>query len=221
MSEIGVIGATYEDRRTKKQGKLIERDEKFKTLLMESEDGKSFNITFGGFKSNWRKVDEPEPTIEEAMQEEVPEEQISLQKKEEPIKKKKQVKRTIELAENDVNPVFEDAVILLSEYGKSFNSANLLVRPQISRELIAVNIKGRKFIEVFRKPRTSHYTIACKEPMAKFAGDIDYANSLKFYPTRKPLNYAFKVDVADFGTFLNDLRPIIIDMLSESVEEGK
>ena len=74
MSEIGEIGVIYEDRRTKKKGKLVERDDKYKTLLMEASDGKSFNITFGGFKSNWRKVDEPEQTLEEAMKDELPEE---------------------------------------------------------------------------------------------------------------------------------------------------
>ena len=50
MSEIGVIGQIYEDRRTKKKGKLIERDEKYKTLLLETSEGKSFNVSYGGFK---------------------------------------------------------------------------------------------------------------------------------------------------------------------------
>lgn len=52
---VGIIGTTYENRKTKKRGVLESREEKFKTLMMRDNEGKSFNITYSNFKSNWRK----------------------------------------------------------------------------------------------------------------------------------------------------------------------
>ena len=223
MSEIGTIGQIYEDRRTKKKGKLIERDNKFKTLLMESEDGKSFNITFGGFKSNWRKVDEPEQTVEEAMQEEVPDEQITV---ETPVRipvKKNVVKKksTKKVKSNDVNPAFEEAIKILVDYVDTFNSDKLNVNPKFDRDFIAVKIGIYKFIEVFRRPRTDHYTIACKEDVAQMITGLKYISGVNYYKTRKPLNYAFNVSVDDFDTFLEDFRPFIVEILSTEVEEDE
>lgn len=223
MSEIGEIGAIYEDRRTKKQGKLLERDNKFKTLLMEASDGKSFNITFGGFKSNWRKVDEPEQTVEEAMQEEVPEEQITIKT---PVKK--QVKTKVvkkksakKVKDDDVNPAFAEAIRVLVEYVGTFNSDKLNVSPKFDRDFIAVKIGIYKFIEVFRRPRTDHYTIACKEDVAQMVNDLKYIHGVNYYKTRKPLNYAFNVNIDDFDTFLEDFRPFVVEVLSTKVEEDE
>lgn len=223
MSEIGIIGQMYEDRRTKKRGKLIERDNKFKTLLMESEDGKSFNITFGGFKSNWRKVDEPEQTVEEAMQEEVPEEQITVETPVRlPVKKNVVKKKSTKKVKSDsVNPAFEEAIKVLVDYVDTFNSDKLNVNPKFDRDFIAVKIGIYKFIEVFRRPRTDHYTIACKEDVAQMVAGLKYINGVNYYKTRKPLNYAFNVSVDDFDKFLEDFRPFIVEVLSAEVEEDE
>ena len=211
MSELGEIGAIYEDRRTKKQGKLVERDEKFKTLLMETSDGKSFNITFGGFKNNWRKVDEPEQTVEEAMKEiPVPE----------PIKKEKPVKKVEEKSE-EVNPVYAEALKKVVEYVESFNSSKLNVRPNFDTNMISVKLCTKKCLEIFRKPRNKYYTIACKDNVAQFVDKLEFIDGVKFYPTRKPLNYAFLVDVDKFDTLLSCLRPEIMNLISEEIEEGE
>jgi len=61
---IGVIGQKYEDRKSKKTGVLLERDEANKklTLVDESVDGaQPFQISYAAFKSNWRKVVQAEP----------------------------------------------------------------------------------------------------------------------------------------------------------------
>jgi len=223
MSEIGTIGQIYEDRRTKKRGKLIERDNKFKTLLMESEDGKSFNITFSGFKSNWRKVDEPEQTVEEAMQEEVPEEQITVKTPVRlPVKKNVVKKKSTKKVKSDsVNQAFEEAIKVLVDYVDTFNSDKLNVNPKFDRDFIAVKIGIYKFIEVFRRPRTDHYTIACKEDVAQMATGLKYIHGVNYYKTRKPLNYAFNVSIDDFDTFLEDFRPFIVEALSTEIEEDE
>ena len=53
--EVGIIGQMYEDRKSGKVGVLESRDEKYKTLLMRDTEGKTFNIVFSTFRSNWRK----------------------------------------------------------------------------------------------------------------------------------------------------------------------
>lgn len=59
----GVIGQRYSDRRTGKTGVLIDRNEKFKTLLFEADDGSTFNICYSTFRSQWRKESMEQPTI--------------------------------------------------------------------------------------------------------------------------------------------------------------
>ncbi len=53
--EVGIIGQMYEDRKSGRVGVLESRDEKYKTLLMRDTEGKTFNIVFSTFRSNWRK----------------------------------------------------------------------------------------------------------------------------------------------------------------------
>ena len=214
MSEVGTIGQIYEDRRTKKRGKLLERDEKYKTLLMESDDGKSFNITYGGFKSNWRKIDEEVPTIEQAMEEVKIPEEVSDRISVEPKKKRKKYKKK-PLPESGVCVGLENAVEMLAGYIDSFNSNKISINPAFSRDLIGMKIGFHKFIEIFHKPTTKHYTIACKEDVAKVADKLQYIDEVKYYATRKPLNFAFKVSDNNFNKLLNDLRPVVLDVLKE------
>jgi hypothetical protein len=64
---IGIIGQQYEDRKSKKTGVLLERDEANKklTLVDDSVDGaQPFQISYAAFKSNWRKVVQAEPVNE-------------------------------------------------------------------------------------------------------------------------------------------------------------
>lgn len=55
VNEPGIIGQMYEDRKSKKRGVLESREPKYKTLMLRDADGKSFNINYSTFKSNWRK----------------------------------------------------------------------------------------------------------------------------------------------------------------------
>lgn len=75
VSEVGIIGQMYEERKSKKVGVLESREPKYKTLMFRDKDGGSFNITYSTFKSNWRKyqgeeVVQTSTQIEEAKQEE-------------------------------------------------------------------------------------------------------------------------------------------------------
>ena len=62
--KIGVIGQAYEDRKSKKVGVLIDRDEANKKLILGNEGEDNFTISYAAFKSNWRKVVQAEPVSE-------------------------------------------------------------------------------------------------------------------------------------------------------------
>jgi hypothetical protein len=61
---IGIIGQKYEDRKSKKTGVLIDRDEANKKLILGNEGEDNFTISYAAFKSNWRKVVQAEPVSE-------------------------------------------------------------------------------------------------------------------------------------------------------------
>lgn len=73
---VGIIGQKYEDRKTGRCGVLVDRDDKYKTLLFKSDEGLTFSISNSSFRSNWRKVKEAEveettPIETESVEEEV------------------------------------------------------------------------------------------------------------------------------------------------------
>ena len=53
---IGIIGQKYEDRKSKKVGILLDRDQENKKLSFLDENAEPFQVSFAAFKSNWRKV---------------------------------------------------------------------------------------------------------------------------------------------------------------------
>lgn len=215
MSEVGIIGQIYEDRRTHKKGKLLERDEKYKTLLMESDDGKSFNITYGGFKSNWRKVDEEVPTIEEAMQEvEVP-----VIASEKPVieavpKVKKQRK------EHEVSKGFETATLKLLEYVKSFNNKDITSKVTPEKRRIAVKCRSKRAFVVAHLVRFGKYQVCVAEDFFVKLKDKNYVTDSKFNETwQTSLRYSFVMEEECLDTFFEDARQYIIEDLCK--EEDK
>ena len=53
---IGIIGQKYEDRKSKKIGILVDRDEANKKLNFLDANAEPFQVSYAAFKSNWRKV---------------------------------------------------------------------------------------------------------------------------------------------------------------------
>lgn len=212
MSEIGVIGAIYEDRRTKKKGKLVERDEKYKTLLMEASDGKSFNITFGGFKSNWRKVDEPEQTVEEAMQE-IP---IPEKKKPEKSKKKPEVKR--KATETEVSDGLESTITTLADFVNSFEGIKIKLNTVMKKRSNAILINGKRLFEVVYGVRDNVYTVCVGEKLAVELKKKSYAKDMMYHEKWLLLKYAFRLDVEDLDTFLDDMRDAIVKIIDTEEE---
>ena len=212
MSEIGIVGHIYEDRRTKKKGKLIERDEKYKTLLLETSDGKSFNVSYGGFKSNWRSVDEHVETVEEAMEEiEIPE-QPKKEKVEKPVKKRK---------ERELNPGFESAILKMMDYAKTFNNPDIIIDVDAKKHkiLFKINSTKHKLFNVNYQVRKDRFQIAVNDVFLKRIKDNDYVKSIKYHETWVNTRYEFMLDVDKLDMFLDDARQYVIDFMSDNLEE--
>ena len=212
MSDIGVIGATYEDRRTKKKGKLIERDEKYKTLLLESSDGKSFNITFGSFKSNWRKVDEPEQTVEEAM-EEIPEANIEPEKVEKKPKK--------EVIEDD--EFFESTYDKFVAYAESFNTGKVNIssysKKKNKNDFICIKLGRNKFIDFYFRARGYFWLMMPEFVYTQTKWSVKLENVVNTPKNRREISCRLEYD--DIEKFLSDIRPAIVEVLSGDIKEDK
>ena len=220
MSEIGTIGQIYEDRRTHKRGKLLERDEKYKTLLLEADDGKSFNITYGGFKSNWRKVDEPVQTIEEALEEvEVSAEiaepvvEISVSDKHKSEKQKFAKKTTEAKSMSDFADIFNSFVA-------SFNSEKVstkIVTNRKGKSDYATVILGRnRLVELYLRSRGNFWII-----MPEFVYTQKKTVELSNVTAKTKGKISCAIEWESLGQFLEDLRPLIVEILSSKVEEDK
>lgn len=59
MSETGTFGQVYENRKTKKSGVFVEKDESRKVLkFLDNATGEPFEVSEASFRSNWRKSKE-------------------------------------------------------------------------------------------------------------------------------------------------------------------
>ena len=135
MSEktVGVLGQKYEDRKTKKVGTLVDRNDETKKLSFLGEDATPFEISYAAFKSNWRKyVSESEQTTSETVEAEAPKEElISVEEPESFMTDEEAVKQ------------FTDAVI--KERGADIN---------ITDDSVTVIIEG---VKVFTAEKSGNY----------------------------------------------------------------
>lgn len=204
MSEIGIIGQMYEDRRTKKKGKLLERDEKYKTLLMETPDGKSFNVSFGSFKSNWRSCEEEviieEPVIEEP--EEVPEE-----------KPKKKYK------EQQVKPGYEDATLRLLDYAKSFNDSSVILKAAPAKRRLTIKADNRRMFILTYLTRSDSFSVCVTENFFLVLKDNKYVVNGKYNEKWLGMKYSFDLSEDKLDEFLEDARSYIIDYMCGKIKE--
>lgn len=97
-SEVGTIGQMYENRKTKKRGVLESRNEKYKTLCMKGDDGKTFDVVYSTFKSDWRKyqggvaVNPAKPVeqkSEKPVEQKVEKQKVEKKKEDKPAKEKR------------------------------------------------------------------------------------------------------------------------------------
>ena len=198
-----VFGKTYEDKRTHRSGVLISYSDKYKTYLMESSDGKSFNVTSSQFKVNWRLIESAEVKEE-------------VKPKIEPAKVKSGTtyKGPTEEQKKELDNTFAEAVLLGQKFISSFENDALALKVVPTKNMfrlrIGYNIVTDIYIMVkFHKIRVWFNEIDCNSFLA--------SSSIKPISTKQyPYSgrcYAVEFDVADLNAVLEDLRVIVLDNL--------
>lgn len=222
MSEtktVGTIGQMYENRKTGKFGTLVEINEKYKTLLMESPDGGTFNISFASLKSNWRKakddaVVQTETVESEPVEQTEPENPDSVNDNIVPIKKarKRSGKTNIEL--------FTDLQAKAVEFLVDVDSPHLSFGSLNNHLGIALKIGRRRVVEMYAKSKTDSYRIFMSE---LFFGKTHWSESLNinpanvFYEESFVLTTYFEVPTSSLDTIFKDIKPTINDLIKEYI----
>ena len=214
MSELGIIGATYEDRRNGRIGKLISRDEKCKTLMFEAPEGKNFITSYSGFRSNMRKKDiEISAESSNDVPETVPTEtEIVQENTEKPVKKAKKEKTDDSLFESSVE-MYTDMLSKVSNYVDTFKNKRLKIfsRPEKRMVGIVADKRGHvvDFGSIFRDSQVKMFITEEDYLNRKWTADIDAV--YKHVTYSKPM--CVYVSYTQFETLLEDIRPIIVDLL--------
>lgn len=216
MSELGKVGQKYEDRRTKRVGTLMSRDEKYKTLLMQTDEGKTFNISYSTFKSNWRSCSEPVTTVEQAMEEiEIPDANISTSNVTEDLPVEEQSKPKRVRVERNIGAVFTDYAEVVMKYAESFYNPLVSIKVEVNKRTYLLKYKGRTLMNISALCRAGKYSLWISEP--------DYKN-VKF--TEAPLNVlpytgflrCIRIDVPaeKLLQYLEDLKPVMIEHIVDA-----
>ena len=171
MSEVGIIGQMYENRKSKKIGVLESRDEKFKTLLFRGDDGSSFNVNYSTFKSNWRKY-EGDKLIQTSTQVEDAKEEAAAEAAEaEKIVKKAAVKR---ISKVEKFKLIRDLQLKTEEI-----VAGRFIVGTDSRGCVAIKQGNRKFAELWLIPEYSAFEMAIREDIYTGA-KLSFMNDVEF-----------------------------------------
>lgn len=160
-TEVGIIGQMYEDRKSKKIGVLESREEKFKTLMMRDKEGKSFNITYSTFKSNWRKYN-GEENIQTSTQ--VREEKAGTEKRK--ADNKKIVESKQEVVKISTEEKVKKLKALESIIADKIKSMNVdLKTNRTSKGGIIVRNKKYKLFEIWIKFNKDRYEFVSRDEL--------------------------------------------------------
>lgn len=203
MTEQIVFNKTYEDRRTHRSGKLLEYNEKYKTYLLESSDGKTFNVTSSQFKINWRLIEEAEV-------------QTEVKPEVEPAEVKTGTTYTgpTEEKKKELNDVYTDAVLIGSKFIDSFMNDAVAIklvprknmfRVRVDRHIVfdvQVMVKYNKFrLWLFEEDFNAQITNSSKQSL-----------STKQYPYSGNA-YTIEYNLIDLADVLEELRTVVLDHL--------
>lgn len=163
-NEVGVIGQMYEERKTGKVGVLESRETKYKTLMMRDKDGKTFNITFSTFRSNWRKY-QGEEVIQTSTQ--VEEQKVVDEKK------KASDKKTVKTESIEIKLTTEEKVKRLRALSDTISSAIIdkgleLKVDRSAKGAINVRYKKTSVLQIWDVYKLGKYSFRIKEMIDKY-----------------------------------------------------
>lgn len=198
-NEVGIIGQMYEERKSKKVGVLESREPKYKTLMLRDKDGKSFNITYSTFRSNWRKY-QGEEVI-----------QTSTQVEEEKVEEKAKVsksKKVVATKTSEPKISTEEKVKRLRALDELINSKikehNLdKVRTErTSKGGLKVCYKKSTMFEVWDVIKLDKYSFRMKE---KFDSCMETQATREYLEKGGGNPIRYRVDAGEFEQTLDDV----------------
>lgn len=152
-TEVGIIGQTYQNRRNKKIGTLESRNEKYKTLCMKGVDGKTFDVVYSTFKSDWRKlVSDSETTSEKASEKKA--EKTAPAKDTKKVEKTEQTEKTKLSMEERVKAVMSAKSVLEELVEKS--KLPLTIK-SLSKGGLAVKQSRKTVFEIWPHPERNNF----------------------------------------------------------------
>lgn len=219
-NEPGIIGQMYEDRKSKKVGVLESRESKYKTLMLRDVDGKSFNITYSTFKSNWRKY-QGEEQIQTSTQVE--------EKKAESEKQKEEDKKIIEHKTEVVRVSTEDKVKMLRAVENLISDkikANNLDLKITRTSKGGIVIRHRKYtlFEVWIKYAMDKYDMFLRDVVADaFEKEVSAIKTMAGteYSVHETwsLKHGYRVDTANFESVLDAIISVAGEYASKLNEQ--
>lgn len=209
VAEVGIIGQMYEERKSGRVGVLESREKKYKTLMFRDKDGKSFNITYSTFRSNWRKY-QGEEVVQTSTQ--IEEKKAEEKKVVESADKELKKKRIATTAEDKVKRV--RALRTLLESNIKDSKYTLEIKP-LSTGGTIVKAKGSKrtIVEVWAPSSFPDiYSFRMRKDVAEFMQtDVEqeylegHINCIRYRP---------KVD--NFDAFMQDIKDCIARFIEET-----
>lgn len=221
VNEPGIIGQMYEDRKSKKRGVLESRESKYKTLMLRDDEGKSFNITYSTFKSNWRKY-----AGEDAIQTSTQIEETKAEEKKETAKAKKTVstssEKSMKFTTEEKIKAVRATEKFIEERIKANNSTLELSRN--SRGGIIIGHKRATAFEVWVKYGIDRYDIFFRDDIANTLDKSEFkalsANTEYTEHETWKLRHGYRVANTELGNFIDKLL-VISDAYYKAKSEQK
>lgn len=217
VNEVGIIGQMYEDRKTGKKGVLESRETKYKTLMMRGDDGKSFNITYSTFKSNWRKYQGTD-VIETASQKEEKKAEAKVEAEKKSQRAKSATKVLKEASDKPKVSVEEKRQALKALY-TIISDAFTGVIPDVhvnttSNYAVKVHYKNHLIMGAYMRLAENRYTFDCCSEVAKQI-DPGKIKVEKFVNNEWRISTRYRFADTD----LNDMLNIFVSVLTGYVDE--
>lgn len=204
-TEVGIIGQTYINRKTKKIGTIESRDEKYKTLLMRDNDGKTFNVVYSTFKSDWRKHDDGSVDAKK------PDEAKDTKSE---VKKESSAKKKMENKQKKIEVIMEsfETVKTIIERSKMDLSAK-----KDSRGGIKIHYKRRTLFEIWVKENSFTIYSPVKIKLSDSSAEYVHIDKDKWILKEK---YIVKNLKSSVGEVLEAVKPVV-DKMAKEMDEKK
>ena len=225
----------YENKKTGKTGKIVERNEKYKTLILELSDGQRIPMSNSVFRSNWHLIENSESvkeptdttedvapdvtpdTVAEPVSEETVEETVETATVEEPKKDKRNRKIGKRKQKMDMQVFFDEMIPVFNEYIDSFHNPRLHITSYINlnakKYFVKILMDKKCYIEYhFRTMEGGSFWVRVPSAIynnTKFtAKPIDVKTNTKYF---KDIN--FYIRRKDINKNLDDFREVLIELL--------